>query len=167
MKRYSWFGIGLVIIGAAMLLDRLDVIRFGWQPIFWTLIAAFGIAKAVDGFGRKKSGRVFWGTVLFLFGAYNLLRDLDVVELRSYWMLPAMLVIMGLSFLMMYISSLKEWHLLIPAILLLGIGAVMIMTEYGYFYRYDVFEAVRMYWPVGLILFGGAMVAGELYRRQP
>jgi hypothetical protein len=142
-----------------MLLDRLDVIRFGWQPVFWTLTAAFGIAKAVDGFGRKKSGRVFWGAILFLFGTYNLLHDLDVVELRSYWVLPAMLVIVGLSFLMMYISAPKEWHLLIPAILILGIGVVMIMTECGYFHRYDVFEAVRMYWPVGLILFGGAMVA--------
>jgi hypothetical protein len=88
VKRFSWFGVGLVIIGVAMLLDRLDVIPFGWQPVFWTLIAAFGIAKAVDGFGRKKSGHVFWGTILFLFGTYSLLRDLDVVELRSYWVIP-------------------------------------------------------------------------------
>jgi hypothetical protein len=70
-----------------------------------------------------------------------------------------MLVIVGLSFLMMYISVPKEWQLLIPAVLILGIGVVLIMTEYGYFYQHDVFEAVRMYWPVGLILFGGAMVA--------
>jgi hypothetical protein len=159
MGRFSWLGIGLVMVGVAMLLDRLDVIQFGWQPVFWALIAAFGVAKVVESFGKKKSGPVFWGTILFLLGVYNLLRDFDVVELRSYWALPAMLVAIGLSLLMMYISTPKEWHVLVPAILLLGIGVVMIMTEYGYFYQYEVSEAIRMYWPVGLILFGVALVA--------
>jgi hypothetical protein len=159
MNRFSWLGGGLLIIGSAMLLDRLDVVRFGWQPVFWTLVALFGIVKAVDGFGKKRSGRVFWGTFLFLFGVYELLRDLDVIELRSYWMFPAILLIIGLSLLMMYINSPREWHLLIPSLLLLGTGAAIILTEFGYFYRYDVIEAVRMYWPVGLILFGFALVA--------
>jgi len=162
MNRFSWLGTGLVIIGAAMLLDRLDLVRVGWQPVFWIVILIFGGLRAVDGFSRKKHGRVFWGTMLFLFGTYQLLRGLDVVELRSYWMLPAMLVIVGSSFLMMYVGSPREWHLLIPSALLLGTGAALILTEHGYIYRYDVIETVRLYWPVGLIMFGLALVARRI-----
>ena len=163
MKKFSWLGVGLVLAGTAMLLDRLDVVRFGWHVVVWLFVALFGIVKCIDGFGVKKSSRVFWGTFLFLLGVYNVLRDLEVVELRSYWLFPAILVIMGLSLLMMYVSSPREWHLLIPSILLLGTGAAMILTEFGYLYRYDVIEWVRMYWPVGLILFG----LGLVLRRIP
>src|SRR5438093_13580268 len=105
MGRFSWLGVGLVLTGAAMLLDRLDVVRFGWEPVLLALVGVFGFLKAIDGFEKKKSRRVFWGTCLFLFGGFKLLSVLDVVELPSHSMFPAMLVIIGLSFLTMYISS--------------------------------------------------------------
>ena len=162
MGRFSWLGIGLVLVGGAMLLDRIGVVQVGWQPVLWALLAVYGIVRAVDGFTKKKSGRVFWGTFLFLFGVYNALRDLDVVELRSYWLMPAMVLILGFSMLMMYMSSPKDWHLLIPAIALLGIGTFIILTEFGYFYRHDVIETFRLYWPIGFILFGLAIVVRRL-----
>ena len=109
---------------------------------------------------------VFWGTLLFLLGSYCLLRDLDVVELRSYWWLPAVLLILGFSFLMMYLSTPKEWHLLVPSLLLLGVGAAMVLTEFGYFYRYDVVYAIRMYWPLGLILFGVSLILRRTFQRS-
>ncbi len=156
--RFSWLGVGLVLVGGTMLLDRIGVVQVGWQPVLWALLSVYGIVKAIDGFSKKKSGRVFWGTFLFLFGVYNVLRHLDIVELRSYWLFPAIVLIVGFSLLMMYLSSPKDWHLLIPAVALLGTGVVIVLTEFGYFYRYDVMEAFRMYWPIGLILFGLALV---------
>lgn len=165
MKRVSWFGVGLILVGVAMFLDRFDVLSFGWMPVLWGLVAVIGLIKAIDGFGKNKSGRVFWGTFWFLFGTYNLLRDIDVVELRSYWWLPALLLMLGFSLLTMYASTPREWHLLVPALFLLGIGAAMVLTEFGYLYRHDVVEAIRMYWPVGLILFGGALVARSVLPR--
>lgn len=158
MKKVSWFGIALILVGVAMLLDRFDVLSFEWMPVLWALVAVLGLIKAIDGFRRNKSGRVFWGTFWFLFGTYNLLRDIDLVELRSYWWLPAFMLMLGFSLLMMYASTPKEWHLLVPALLLLVIGAAMVLTEFGYFYRHDVVEAIRMYWPVGLILFGLSLI---------
>ena len=158
MNRSSWFGVGLIVVGVAMLLDRLDVVRMGWPFAIWTLMALFGLVKGVDGFGRRKPRLVFWGTFLFLLGTYCLLRDLDVVDLQSYWWLPATILILGFSFLMMYMSTPKDWHLLVPSVSLLGIGAVMVLTEFGYFYRYDIVHAIRVYWPVGLILFGVSLI---------
>jgi hypothetical protein len=158
VKKVSWFGVGLILVGVAMLLDRFDVFSFGWMPVLWALVAVLGLVKAIDGFGKKKSGRVFWGTFWFLFGTYSLLRYIDVVELRSYWWLPALVLMLGFSQLMKYANTPKEWHLLVPAVLLLAIGAAMVLTEFGYFYHHDVVEAIRIYWPVGLIFFGLSLI---------
>jgi hypothetical protein len=156
--RGAWLGIALVLVGLAMLLDRLDVMQFGWQPVFWGVVAVFGVVRAVSGFEKKKSGSIFWGTTLFLVGMYNILWRIGVVDVVSYWWPPAILLVIGFSTLMVYSCFPARWHLLVPAVLLLAAGSVLIMTEFGYFSRYEVMRAMRVYWPVGLILFGGALV---------
>lgn len=158
MRRFSWLGIGMIAIGTAMLLDRTHVLRFEWITVVWCVIGLFGLLRAIDGFGKKAKGRVFWGTFLFLFGMYATLRNLDIVELRTYWWPSAMLLVVGFALFVVVASSPKDWHLLIPALLLTGMGTVIILADLGYIYRYDVVEAVRLYWPVGLILFGLALV---------
>jgi len=166
VRKLSWIGIVMILVGLMMLLDRFDLIHLGLYPIFWSLVAVFGVVRCVDGFGKKKGGRVFWGTFLFLFGTYNILRHVDIVELRSYWMFPALLVIVGLSLFVTYVSIPKDWHLLVPAVFLLGAGVTLIMTEFGYFYRYDVIRAFHVYWPIGLILFGLALVVSKISPRS-
>ena len=163
MNRFSWFGVALIVVGAVLLLDRIEVVSVGWSFAIWALIAVFGLVRAVDGFARKKPRLVFWGTLLFLLGTYSLLRDIDVVELRSYWWLPAAILILGFSFLMMYLSTPRDWHLLVPSAVLLGIGTAMVLTEYGYLYRYDVVHAIRMYWPLGLIVFGVSLILSRIF----
>lgn len=166
MKRGAWFGIGLIVLGISMLLDRLDIVRFGWQTVLWTLLAIFGLVNAIDGFGKKKPGRVFWGTFLFLFGVYILLRIIDLVELRFYWWPPTMVLILGFSLLMMFVCVPKEWHVLVPALLLLGIGAAVVLSEFGYFHHYDLVEVIRRYWPLSLILFGLSLILQRSFRRS-
>jgi LiaF transmembrane domain len=166
MRTTSWVGVVLILIGLSLLLDRFDILRIGIFPILWSLVAVFGFARTVDGFGKNRPGRVFWGTFLFLLGSYNVLRRLDIIELRSYWMFPTLLVIIGLSLAVMYTSTPKDWHLLIPSALLIGSGVAIIMTEFGYFYRYDVVRAFRLYWPVGLILFGLSLVLSKISHRS-
>jgi hypothetical protein len=166
VKRWSWFGAGLIVLGIAMLLDRLEIVRFDWHIVLWALLAIVGLVKGMDGFSKKKTSRVFWGTFLFLLGAYNLLRGIDAIELRSYWWLPAMMLMLGFSLLMMFVCSPREWHLLVPALVLLGVGAAILLTEFGYFYRYDVAEAIRMYWPITLILFGLSLVLQRSFPRS-
>ena len=163
MNRYSWFGIALIVVGAAMLLDRFQVVRFGWWFSVWALIGVFGLVRSIDGFAKRRPAGVFWGTFLFLFGTYFLLRDLDMVELRSYWWFPAMLLILGFSFLTTYVSTPRDWHLLVPSLVLLGVGSAMILTELGYIYRYDVVHAIRMYWPVALIAFGISLILSRAF----
>jgi len=165
VKRGSWFGIGLIVLGISMLLDRLDILGFGWHHVLWMLLAIFGLINAIEGFGKKKTGHVFGGTFLFLLGTYVLLWEIDVVELRSYWWLPATMLIVGFSLLMMFVCAPREWHLLVLSLTLIGVGAAMVLTEFGYLYRYDVVEVIRRYWPVGLIVFGLSLVLQRSFPR--
>ncbi|MFN0158991.1 MAG: LiaF transmembrane domain-containing protein [Bacteroidota bacterium] len=157
-SRFSWFGAGLVTVGITLLLNRMDILSLHWWTGLWCILAALGVKLVVDGFEKHSRGRIFGGTMLFLNGLYQILGDIDVVEFRSYYFFPVLILILGFSFLMTYISSLKAWHLLVPAILLSGFGSLLLLTEFGFLYRWEVLSLVKDYWPIGLILFGFSLL---------
>ena len=163
--KVSWFGAALVLVGAALLLDRTGVVSLGWHGVFWGAVAVFGAVKVVNCFVLRKAAPdakghcgIFWGTLLFLFGLYNLLEDLGAFEVHSYFGFPVLFVMVGLAFLAVFVSRPRDWHVLIPACLFIGVGAVMIVAELGMLDRWEIQDAVRSYWPIALILFGGALL---------
>lgn len=153
-SRFPWFAVALILVGTTMLLDRVDLLPVQWQMVAWGVLMLFGAHRVILGFTVRWRGRVFWGTLLFLIGLYNVLYHLNVVERYPHMFFPVIMVAVGLSFLMMYALAPKEWHLLIPALTLTGLGAILLFAEYGYFDRWEIIWAIRRYWPVALILFG-------------
>ncbi|MDI6765665.1 MAG: DUF5668 domain-containing protein [Bacteroidota bacterium] len=156
--RTSWFGIALIIVGAAMLVDHLNIINIAFSSIFWPLLMVIGIFAVGKGFSQNRLRKIYWGTVLFLYSLFFFLRSIDSIELYSFVFLPASFIIFGVGFFMMYLNNFKDWHFLIPALLLTGIGSLFLLTEYGCFSHREVWDAVRTYWPVILILFGLAIL---------
>ena len=158
IHRFPWIGVVLIVIGGALLINRLGIFHIGYSYILWSLIIIFGVVEVTRGFSGSHSGRIFLGTVMFLYGLYFLLRATDYVELRGHMLIPATFIIMGFAFIMMYLNNLKEWAFLIPAVILVGVGGAYILSDVGYLYPWEVRETVRLYWPVGLILIGVAIV---------
>ncbi len=156
--RFSWLGAGLVTVGIIMLLNRLDVLDLHWWTGLWLVLGCLGVKMVLDGFEKPARGRVFGGTMLFLIGLYQILGDIDVIQFRSYYFFPVFIVILGLAFLVTYISAPRQWHLLVPAILLCAFGAVLFLAEFGYLYRWEVMSFIGDYWPIGLILFGFSLL---------
>ena len=157
-EKFPWFGAALILIGVTLLLSRLHVVPLGWPEVFWALVAAFGAYKIWTGFTWKHKGTVFWGTLFFLFGVYRILYRLDVYELPMDFGFPVFVTIIGIGFFMMYISAPREWHLIVPALFFLVIGVGMAMSELGYMYRWEFLRAIKTYWPLALILFGGTLL---------
>ena len=164
--RFPWFGIALIIFGAALLLRRMDIISVAFSQIFWSLMMVVGIVGVGRGFANSRRGRVFWGTVLFLYSLFFLLRSLDSVEIHFYMFFPGTFLIFGLAFVMMYLQDVRDWFLLIPALFLCAIGILLLLTETGYLYRWEVWEAIHLYWPVVLILLGIALIFRRRKRRS-
>jgi hypothetical protein len=168
-RRTSIAGIILIVAGAGMLLNRFDVIRLSMEDALWVLAVAGGAVMVYRGFSRPgpASGKIFWGTVLLFVGA---------LQLADRWMPegldpgiegPLYLAAPAVGWVLVAIKSPREWHVLIPAVALLGLALAMYMTEIGTLTRSEVMDTVGMYWPVALVAFGVAMILTGWRKSQP
>ncbi len=158
-KQFPWFGLFLVVIGAVLLLNQLHVLRFGWARLIWIICIFFGGGIVLRGLVNQRVGSVFWGTVIFLTGIFFTLHQFEIIESHGR-MIPAVtLVIFGFAFLMKIIFAPRtSWPSIIPAVVFLGLGSALMLSDLGYLYHYDVWMFCRTYWPVLLIAAGIAAV---------
>jgi len=165
--KIPWLGIVLIVIGLLLLMGRLGYYHPGFWMIFWPLVLIFGFVKVLEGFSGNNSGRIFFGTICFLYGVYFVLRSTGMFEFRFHIFVPATFIILGFAFIMVYLNALREWVFLLPAILLMGTGIAYLLSDAGYFSPWDVSDMVRTYWPVILILVGVAIMLRWRSRVHP
>lgn len=156
--RGSWFGIALVIIGAALLLDRFDLVQFDFSTIFWPLVMLLGLVAAGRGFSLNKRGKIFWGTIWFLYGLFFYLRSADFVDVPSRMLMASSFLIFGVAFFMIFLNNIQDWVYLIPATILSALGVLLILARYDLISYWELRESIHLYWPIALILFGVGMI---------
>ena len=161
--RIPWIGIGLIVMGSVLLLSRLGIVLFGWHALLWAAVGVFGGVKMVEGFRRGARTRVFWGSLLLLVACYKTLVLGGIVDTSYLDEAPVYMVITGLSFILMFASSMRDFHLLVPGSALTVVGGGLLLAEYGLADRWEIQDAVSHYWPVTLILFGALL----LVKKQP
>jgi hypothetical protein len=164
-RQFSWFGAALIIFGAALLLHKLHYVNVGFGDIFCVFMMLLGLGGVIRGFSENLRGKVFWSSVLFLYGVYFFLRNMDRFEFGYSYRLfmPASFLIFGIAFFMMFLNNVRDWHLLIPMFFLSGIGVAFLLSELGYIYYWDVWDVLHRYWPIVVILIGLAL----MIRRKP
>ena len=150
----SWMGIALVILGTMLLLTRLHVFHVQFWTLFWPIVMILSLRGVATGFSLNKRGKIFWGTVWFLYGLFFLLRNSDYFDIRPHMIVPATFLIVGIAFLMTYLNNIRDWFFLIPAVIAGLVGTLFLMAEYDYLSYWDVADSLHTYWPVILILFG-------------
>lgn len=152
-----------VILGASLLLERLDVVLIRWDKLFWVAVLVTGAFLVADGYTHAGRGRIYWGSVLFFFGAYQTMLRFDVIERYGIHTVPALLIVFGLAFLVLYLRFPSEWSLLVPFFILAGSGVTFVLWWWEVVEWYEIRMFVRTYWPALLILIGISM----LFRRRP
>ena len=158
-NRFPIIGLVLVLLGVALLLNQMSVIHIGGVALIWLGLLVYGAAVVIRAFITNERNKVFFGTLCFLTGILFFLRKLGFIYGAFSLYFPAFIIIVGLSFLMLFVFNTKDWHVLIPSSIFLVLGAALMMTHLGYWYSRDVWKAVASYWPVVLILIGGTMLA--------
>ena len=167
-KGFPLFPVLLIVVGAAMLLDRTGVLGFGWWTIFWAVVAVLGLYRMYQAFRVPAKGGMVWGTALFFAGLYNVLEDFGAVGLPGGTLFPLFLAVVGLGFLLAFLRQPREWHLAVPAAVLLGLGTIMVLAEMEYIARWMVIDLVRQWWPAALVLFGAALLLNRgIERKSP
>jgi len=157
-SRIPVLGIVLVVIGAALLLRQLHIIRIDAATFVFFGMIAYGGTTIIRSFTMNIRQSLFFGSLCFYSGVLLVLGKYDVVENSPFIYIPGFLLVFGLAFLMLFVFNFRDFHLLVPAIIFIGLGVAFMMTEIGYWYVSDVKEAVKMYWPLALIVFGGLIL---------
>ena len=156
--RVSLFGLFLVLFGGLLLLRKAGVIDLRTREFIWPLLTLFGLFFAGRGLTDGKRGRIVGGTVLFLYSIFFLVRSVGSYDLPFQMIIPSTFVIFGIVFVMLFVNRTSEWYFLVPGILLLLVGSSFLMTEYGFWYGWEVRDMLATWWPLALVLMGAAML---------
>ena len=165
--RFPWLGVGLILIGLGLFLDRTGILHFGWMTGIWLLLAVFGGFTLVRGLRCGGRGGIFWGLLLLAFAGYRGLSEAGVLWLPFDVQAPLLLTIIGTGFLLIFVRHIREWAYLVPALFFLATGAAVGMAEVGVLEKWQVREAIGLYWPLAMILFGSAVLLGSWRNRAP
>jgi hypothetical protein len=164
-KNRPWFGIMLILFGIVLLLNQINIIDVKFSQIMWAALAVYGFTISYQGFSKKRNGKIFWGTVLFLTSILFILRNLYLFDSFQFdfssghfVLFPAWILIFGFAFLMVFFNNPKEYVHLILALVLVSIGGSAILVEAGYLYEWDVWYVFRHYWPLVLIAIGVSLI---------
>jgi hypothetical protein len=157
------FGILLIALGVVLLLDRLDIIYFGWGKIFWTFLGIWGAVLAVQGFQLKRRGRIFWGSLVFFVSLFFSLDQWGMFWWSDELWVGGMSLALGMAFLMLFVFEPGNVGVIVPALLFGGFGAAMILVDYNYLDWWEVRHYLMNYWPLLLVLWGIVI----LFKRTP
>lgn len=166
MTRVPLLGVSLIVLGMVLLLRRFGVIDLHVREIVWPALGLLGLFLAGRGLADGRRGRIVGGTILFLYSIFFLIRSSDRYSFPFDLIVPATFLIVGIAFAMLFVNRPSEWYYAIPALLLGGIGASIMLTEYGVWFGWELREALRTWWPAALILTGGAMLLRRSRRRE-
>jgi hypothetical protein len=158
LKRIPVLGIIAITLGVVLLLRQIHVIDIDGTTIVLVGVFAYGGAMILRSFTLNIRQSLFFGSVCFYSALVLLMGKSGLIEQSPFMYVPAFLIVFGLSFLMLYVFNIRDFHLLVPSLIFIGLGITFMLTEIGYWYVGDVKEAVSMYWPVALIVFGGLLL---------
>ncbi len=157
-NRVPIIGVVLILVGAVLLLRQMDVITISWNFLIWSGLLLYGAALVIRSLWYNERKKIFWGTMCFLTGVLFLTKEFGFTHTSFSILSPAFLLILGLSFFMLFVFNPKDWHILIPSFIFLGLGITLMMTSLGFWYIEEVGKIISSYWPILLIIIGGTML---------
>ncbi len=149
-----FLGIVLVLSGLIILLDKFGILYLSWKKVISILLVFYGAYFGYSGFGLNSNSKVFWGSILFFFGIYLFIDSFGLLNPDVHFFWPVVMIITGLSFFMSFVNRPKDFALLLPAVTLVGIGVLFLLTNLGFIYSFELWDRIEKFWPVLLIIFG-------------
>ncbi len=157
-------GILLIALGILILLRNLDLWWFSWHELRTWGLTAFGVILFVVGYIHHSRGKVFAGSLLFLYGSLGILREFHIIHpfLTEIW--PLYLVIFGISFTALYPIGPRDLASMVVGLFFIATGVLLFMVENRFFPALTPIS-VRETWPFFIILLGSILLLVSFLRR--
>ena len=166
MKKQYWPAILLISVGTLLILYQTDIIDFSFADILSYGFVLLGIIFLISSLNRTDKrgllGGVFFvvfGTTMVLMKVYALPRD-DEIGFAAFFIALALGNFAYLPFKKDK-SSNVIWGIVFGAL-----GAILLWVYYGYYPSWYIYEQAAVYWPVILIVIGGAMIIKAYLRKR-
>jgi hypothetical protein len=152
-RKAGWI---LIAIGLFFLLHYILEWEFYWVVVLITL----GVVLFVHALVTRNHRGVFPGTLLLLLGLFFLLMEIGVLEdtMEDLW--PLLLIILGASFVMVFIVQPREWGHLIPGGVIMVIGLLFLLWNYR-FISWHAVDNLLQWWPGMLVVIGAWLLLGR------
>ena len=154
------FGLLLVIIGSIWILKELG---YGYlldnSAGMWVLLI-FGTVILINGYNQNRRAAVFWGMMMLLIGAVNLMQEFRIIHpyLTDVW--PLYIAMVGVSFYATVPVASTDYASLIPGTIFVLFGTFLFLEINGYI-PYGVYYGGNRLLAILLILIGALLLWGK------
>jgi hypothetical protein len=156
--RFSIFGIFLILLGAGLILSKLNLLHYNWGIILWVCLGIAGLTAAVQAFITRRRGVVFWGSFLFFSSIAMLVHRFELLDFAP-WDFPATFSLaLGISFLVLFFYEPRRFGVLVPVLLFGGYGVLYYLWWWDVIDWFEMKHYEQTYWPVLIIFWGISLI---------
>lgn len=157
-QTHNLTGYALIIAGSAFLLKAMGVISAPDEMILSYLFMLYGILIVYFCFGSPAKASLFTGSVSFFVGVALFITNNFEITSPNLLAFPTLLLILVMSFLMMYIDSPKNRVFLYSSLLLATASAAAILLLKDTLVFGFINHLLASYYPAVLIITGLAVM---------
>lgn len=159
MSRQSWGAILLIGLGVLLLLHQLDLIYLTFRDLFTYGMMVLGAVMLINGFGRESKKGVLSGVFFLSYGLVLTLMKTRVFVRDDEFGFGALFLCLALANLVFFALKNDKWPNLAWTVIFGVLGGSFMMSWYGYFSTWYIYDNIERFWPVALIILGAAIIA--------
>jgi hypothetical protein len=164
-KRY-WPGIVLIFIGVLLLLDEAAMVSLRWADFFSYGLILIGVTMLVNGLERPEKKGVLGGTFFLCFGIMLALMRNRILIRDDEFGAAIFFLSLALANLVYFMVKGYRWSNFTWAIIFAVVGGLVLISYYGYYPSWYIYELIESYWPVILILLGVTILLRGLKKQN-
>lgn len=153
------FGFILILVGIALILDQYDLFGFRYLKSYGFFIA--GTLFFIQGINRSSQPRIYFSTVIALFGFYYILDSLNIIHAHRELNISIYVLILGLSFYPLFFFYMRKINYLLIGNLITLIGLTFLLWHLEVIDHYFLINFIDRYWPLVLIILGLIFLIGS------
>jgi uncharacterized membrane protein HdeD (DUF308 family) len=154
----SLVGVVFIVLGVALILNKMHLLPYRWDVIMWGSMGVYGLLVAALAFVTRRRGIIFLGSLMFFCSIAGILHKLYIVDSPPWDWFVIFSLILGCSFLVLFLSDPRRIGTLIPVILFGAYGVCYYLWWFDKIEWYDIQYYIRTYWPALLVLWGLSIV---------